>query len=225
MQNLHLCYLMQCIDFCQSCELLESRTTSSISKQGVTHREDPLFHAFTQKCSLEMNEMINLASPFILPFLPHPAAWYPIVLGSLRHQPLWSTTGSHTNACSIPGANVLWLCFYSPLNIFHLLLLLSHKNTLNQCFYRTFYNNLQVNFLSSRTKMIILSCNAQHSTSPVFCVFFWPHCEAAPGTEPGLSAVKVWSPNDWTAREFPSPLHHFEISIWDPLIPPGKLSG
>ena len=41
------------------------------------------------------------------------------------------------------------------------------------------------------------------------CFFPWPCCTACrllgthPGIEPGPSAVKVWSPNHWTAREFP----------------------
>ena len=40
--------------------------------------------------------------------------------------------------------------------------------------------------------------------------FFWPHRSACgilvprqPGLEPGPSAVRAWSPNPWTAREFP----------------------
>ena len=43
----------------------------------------------------------------------------------------------------------------------------------------------------------------------LFILFFWP-CHTAcgilvprPGIEPRPSAVKVWSPNHWTAREFP----------------------
>ena len=41
-----------------------------------------------------------------------------------------------------------------------------------------------------------------------FFFFFWPHHVACgmlvtqPGIEPGPLAVKVWSPNHWTAREF-----------------------
>ena len=40
--------------------------------------------------------------------------------------------------------------------------------------------------------------------------FFWPHLVACgilvppPGIEPAPSAVKAWSPNHWTAREFNS---------------------
>ena len=42
-----------------------------------------------------------------------------------------------------------------------------------------------------------------------FLSFFWLHCVARrilvprPGIEPGPSAVKAWTPNHWTAREFP----------------------
>ena len=43
-----------------------------------------------------------------------------------------------------------------------------------------------------------------------FCFSFsWPRCAACgilvtqPGVEPGPSALKAWSPNHWTAREFP----------------------
>ena len=154
MQELHLCYLMQ--RFPSILWALWSRTTST-SKQAVTHKIDPLFHSFknvhqkSMKWSTCFTYWGTWASPFILPFLAHPAAWYPMILGSLCHQPLWSTTGSHTTACPIPGVGVPWPCFYSPLNIFHLLLLLSHKTTLNQCFHRIFYSTLHITFLSSRT--------------------------------------------------------------------------
>ena len=42
-----------------------------------------------------------------------------------------------------------------------------------------------------------------------FFFFFWPHHGACgvlvpqPGVEPAPSAVRAWSPNHWTAREFP----------------------
>ena len=45
--------------------------------------------------------------------------------------------------------------------------------------------------------------------STTFFFFFLPHCMACrilvpwSGIEPGPSAVKVWSPNHWTTREFP----------------------
>ena len=48
------------------------------------------------------------------------------------------------------------------------------------------------------------------SSSLLFWFFiFWPHHAACrilvpwPGIEPTPSAVKVWSPNHWTSREFP----------------------
>ena len=49
--------------------------------------------------------------------------------------------------------------------------------------------------------------------------FFWLHHPAYkilvpwPGIEPVPSAVKVWSPNHWTAREFP------KVFIFDSSIP------
>lgn len=118
---------------------------------------------------------------------PHPSSFPSFLIQQpgtrlfwLLASPLWSTMGSHIAACTIPGADVLWLCFQLSLNIFHLLLLLLwHRNTLNQCFHRTYCNHLQVIFLSSRTKMINL-------------------CLAMPNIPP----------------------HHFEISIWDPIIQP-----
>ena len=46
-----------------------------------------------------------------------------------------------------------------------------------------------------------------------FFFFFWLCLEACgilvpwPGIEPAPSAVEVWSPNHWTAREFPNKLY------------------
>ena len=43
----------------------------------------------------------------------------------------------------------------------------------------------------------------------ILSFFFWPRLAACgilvprPGIEPGPTAVKVWSPNDWPTREFP----------------------
>ena len=45
-------------------------------------------------------------------------------------------------------------------------------------------------------------------SSLFFFFLFWPHLKAygilvpQPGIEPGLLAVKAWSPNHWTARAF-----------------------
>ena len=47
----------------------------------------------------------------------------------------------------------------------------------------------------------------------LFVCLFWPSSVACgilvprPGTEPGPSAVRVWSPNHWTTREFPEVLN------------------
>ena len=52
--------------------------------------------------------------------------------------------------------------------------------------------------------------------SPFF--FFWPHCVACgilvsqPGIKSGALAVRVLSPNHWTAREFPL-LHFFSFFL------------
>ena len=57
-----------------------------------------------------------------------------------------------------------------------------------------------------------LSCQGSQWPRPLLkCLiaFFRPHCRACgisvsqPGTEPLPTVVKVWSPNHWTAREFP----------------------
>lgn len=233
MQELNLCYLMQCRDFRQSCQLFEAGQNLLLNKLLPTKQTHYFTHSFknvhqkSMKWSTCFTYWGTWASPFILPFLPHPAAWYPMVLGSLCHQPLWSTTGSHTAACTVPGVDVLWPCFYSPLNIFHLLLLLSHKNRLNQCFHRIFYSTLHITFLSSRTKQIILCLTVPNT--PLHHFLFWP-CYATCRIlvpEPELNQ----NPQQWkygvltTALPGNSPLHHFEIPIWDPLIPPGKLSG
>ena len=48
----------------------------------------------------------------------------------------------------------------------------------------------------------------------LFLLFFCLHCMACgilvpwPGIEPGPSAVRLWSPNPWTAREFP------KVKLW-----------
>ena len=62
----------------------------------------------------------------------------------------------------------------------------------------------------------------------VFINFFWPYHMACrvlvpqPRIEPGPSAKKVWSPNHWTAREFPStPV--VEETILSPLCIIGNL--
>ena len=75
-----------------------------------------------------------------------------------------------------------------------------------------------INILSYPTNSLErVVCNGGHS--PIFlCIFvlmyffffFWPHCTACgilipwPGIQPGPMAVKVQSPNHWTAREFPN---------------------
>ena len=44
----------------------------------------------------------------------------------------------------------------------------------------------------------------------LFLILFWPYCATCrilvprPEIEPGPPAVEVWSPNHWTAREFPT---------------------
>ena len=49
-------------------------------------------------------------------------------------------------------------------------------------------------------------CGERLALLPPLLFFFWPYCTACrilvpqPGIEPGPSAVKVWSPNHWTAR-------------------------
>ena len=57
----------------------------------------------------------------------------------------------------------------------------------------------------------VIKITPQSPTRPLFCFFFsfWSHYTAyvilvpQPGIEPGPSAVRVQSPNPWTAREFP----------------------
>ena len=55
----------------------------------------------------------------------------------------------------------------------------------------------------------------------LFNLFIWLHCAACgilvpwPGIEPWPSAVKVWSPNPWTTREFPIFKNLFYWSIVD----------
>ena len=49
----------------------------------------------------------------------------------------------------------------------------------------------------------------------MFAFFFWLHCVSMacqilvlwPGIEPVSSAVKAWSPNHWTTKEFPRDVH------------------
>ena len=61
----------------------------------------------------------------------------------------------------------------------------------------------------------------------IFIFIFWP-CRVAYGTltpqwgiELGPSAVRAWSPNHWTAREFPGKFKHKKMfsGLWPPLSP------
>ena len=63
-------------------------------------------------------------------------------------------------------------------------------------------------------------------------VFFWPHCEVGrilvppPGIEPRPLALKAWSPNHWTAREFPLLISFFKlvfIGVWLALLIPNGI--
>ena len=57
-------------------------------------------------------------------------------------------------------------------------------------------------------------CTRVAAASMLF-LFFWPHCIVCgilvpgPGIEPMPLAVTAWSPNHWTAREFPLFLNKF----------------
>ena len=50
----------------------------------------------------------------------------------------------------------------------------------------------------------------EKKSQPLFYLFFWPRCVAygslvpQSGVEPGPSAVRAWSVNHWTDREFKS---------------------
>ena len=65
-------------------------------------------------------------------------------------------------------------------------------------------------------------CTCYSSGSSLHAVFSWPSCIACgilvpgPGIEPMPSAVKAWSPNHWTAREFLLFLNKFYggIQLW-----------
>ena len=58
----------------------------------------------------------------------------------------------------------------------------------------------------------------------IYFLFFWPHHEACgilvpqPGIEPGPSTVRAWSPNHWTAREFPDIFYFFINDLFFCLI-------
>ena len=96
-------------------------------------------------------------------------------------------------ACGCDGLRkLIFECWTSPeyLDKFHLfqyvILLLFFKNLLKFLFY----------FIFILFYFTLLFC-------------FWPHRVAcgilvpSPGIEPGPPAVETWSPNHWTAREFP----------------------
>lgn len=69
--------------------------------------------------------------------------------------------------CRRTVALFLILSQYIPL----IIIIMSYRSALSQCLHRTFYNNLQVPFLSSRTRMTNLCCNAQHPTFDYFEMF------------------------------------------------------
>ena len=131
------------------------------------------------------------------------------------------------NSTHHPRCRCTVALFLLPSQYIPFITLLSHKNRLNQCFHRIFYSTLHITFLSSRTKQIIL-CLTRPNT-PRHYFLFWPCCATCRilVPEPELNQ----DPRQWKCRVLTtglpgnSPLHHFEIPIWDPLIPPGKFSG
>ena len=56
------------------------------------------------------------------------------------------------------------------------------------------------------------SSHSYSATFFLFFFFFWPRCAACgilvppPEIKPGSPALEAWSPNHWTAREFPETL-------------------
>ena len=76
-------------------------------------------------------------------------------------------------------------------------------------------------FTKEAWKSMYIYCNFFHNTPKLeTSFFFWWPCHVAcrilirqPGIEPRPSAVKAWSPNHWTPREFPANNLNVETGI------------